>query len=426
MLSLKSILAFFRLSKTSLHNLGWMIASRGISIAIGLVTTAIVARNFSEATYGAVKLINSYFGIVSILAIPGLATSLKLAAAKNQGRGFHAVLRWKLPLLFLCSGVVVLIALFYVDVAEASQGLLLFAGILPFFGLSSVWQAWYRGKGWHRACSILDIVAAVLGLCLLLAVIFWLKSTSIYSLVLVTFSPIAVIAVYATIKAMTGANKVEHDKSDFRFGFYSTFATSAGVLLVTDKIIVEKYIGIEAVAILAIAGTLPSYLRELFNIINQLMTPKIFSCKTYRESWEYLRGKILKIFLIFAGISLLLIVALPVLIRVVFSEKYLASVPYAQWLVFWWGLSASFGYLSVILEAQKSRRFVFIHGTFYPVIFFACYNFFIPNYGLMGAIYSSYVSGVIMITISVSFFVYHLKKEGKPSSGVCENSSHSE
>lgn len=383
------------------------------TILVGIVTSALWARYLPQETYGKYQLLISFYSMLGVFCLSGMGTSLQISAAKGFDGNLFKITRLK----FLASLIGALafagIGIYYWESDRMlAIGAFVSAGFFPFRQLEAIWYPWINGKG-------------RLGLVAKIRILFLLPSVITITIVVVggfiSLPEVIVISQGILVVFIVGVviytfrsqrENQKEDKPTIHYGFHVTGAALLGWLIATDKFIINEYLSAVDVAVYSVALIFPNQIRTLYSIFNQMILPNITRANSVREAWDYLRKRFFLLYIVFALIGIAGFFMFPIIIPLLFSEKYVAAVPYAKWLWLSLCINAPATYLANILRAQKKIKFVYFFEILHPITSIVLYVILIP-WGIWGIVIAKIISNIYAWFVFVGSFIFYLRKELK-------------
>jgi O-antigen/teichoic acid export membrane protein len=381
----------------TLSNLG---LAQVMTILLGILSSSLWARGVPVETYGQYQVIMSFIAIVGAYCLPGLGESLTISAAKRYDGNLMTILRLKLGATFVGSLVLVGVGLFYrARQPELATGVFLAALLFPLYQLNLVWSPWLIGRDELNRRAFLTTAGHLLLIGTLTTLILVDRRT-LGELVI----GVIAIVIYTLRHRM---NRLTHNDT-IKYGFHSSVATLFDGLLATDKVIINHRLSAVDVAIYSIALVFSTQAKSVYSIFNQMITPRIYEANSVAEAWSYLRDKLGLLTLFFALIGTAGFVTIPILVPLLFSERYAVAAPYGKWL--WLGSSVTMPavYLANILRAQKKIKFVYALSLGYPVFLFVLFLLFV-QYGVTGIVAARVIGRIALAIFFVVSFAYYLR-----------------
>lgn len=408
---------FRRFSPRAWTTLISLSGAHALILLLGLAASSLWARNTSKEVYGQYLLVLSIMKIVSSFCLNGLTESLSISAAKGYDGNLSRVILYRFGATILGS-LALTGAAFYYSSAQPiiSTGLLIGALFFPFHELQKIWMPWLKGRSRLKRAAALEVIRTVLSLGILGIWILSGKRT-LNSLLVGLFGASALLSAGITLHHLRHRRNNQENQETIRYGIHATAATLLGGLILTDRVIINHYLSIEQVAVYSIALLFPDQIRTLYSIFNQMLLPQLAAAKNVKEAWRYLKPKFPLLLGLFSAIGLGGFVFIPLIIPLLFSERYAEAVSYAKWLWLSLALTAPMAYLGNILRAQKKVKFVYVFELVNPLILFFLF-FALIGVGLWGMVIARAIYYCSAAIFFVAFFTYYLAKEMK--SGVQE------
>ncbi len=378
-----------------------------VTILIGVGSSILWARHVEKETYGQYQLIISLMKIVSSFCLSGLGEALSISAAKKYDGNLSKIFQYKLGATILGSLVLLSISLQYLNEQPLiAKGLWVVVFFFPFYEMQKIWVPWMKGNGELTLAAMLDVIGVLLSL-LILGILVWCGKNELNSLLTGLIGGSSLLAGWMAIRSFRSRRNSIKDTATIRYGFHATAATLLGGLVLSDRLIINHYLSAEKVAVYAIALLFPNQIKTLYSIFNQMLFPQLAEAKNIRGSWKYLGPKFPLLVGIFSAIGMAGFFLIPVVIPLLFSERYVEAVPYAKWLWLSLGVTAPFAYLGNSLTAQRKKKFTYVVFTGYPILLLGAFLFLIPLYGLWGAVLAQVALHFLLNGFYVAAFWYY-------------------
>lgn len=314
----------------------WTASQKWASRITGLVTVAVLARVLSAADFGVVAVAVSLLPLVQLLADFGFSTYL-VQTERPTNRTFATAFWYSALAGVVLGGALLLLApvlgalLGIPDVVPVVRGLAPAALLVT---LGSVPMARLRREMQFRTLAIQGVIAGVVGQ--VVAITMALMGFGVWALVAQTL----VIQAVGTSLAWSKANwRPSLDFSWAELGLMSRFGTSVvAVEFVTmtrvwlENAIVAAALGINGLGYLSIAQRLISTAQDLTSSALVPVSVVVFSqirATSERLKSAYLRAQTVSL-MIMVPILLLIAVGAPILVPLIFGDKWAVSVAPAQ------------------------------------------------------------------------------------------------
>ena len=402
------------ISRQSILKFSGLFALRTGTVLLGIINSILWTRFVDQEVYGQYKLILSIIAVVSGFCLPGLAEAVMISAAKRYDGNVRRLLTIKIAVA-VCGSIAICGAGFYYRIEQAVLFVpfLVAALFFPLHELTPMLNSWLNGRGMVNLLFLIQVLSA-LTWTILFSILLYCGFRSLSSLI---FGSLFVSALFALLLVLYIFRKRENSKTDstsIKYGFHTSLAYVFGTLVVTDKIIINAHFSAKEVAVYSVALIFPEQIRMLYAVINQLIIPNIYKAKSVTEGWAYLRSKIAFLYLSFVSIGIVGFIVFPIIIPLLFSQRYAAAVPYGKWLWLSLSLAAPATYLGNILRSQQIKMFVYVFSICQPILLFCMYNFFI-SWGIKGIVISRIIFHQSAAFMLICFFFYYLSKERKAS-----------
>lgn len=398
--------------KVFMKNFSYMFTNNIVTIIFAMLLSIMLARVLSKDVFGQYNLIISIFGLVSILSLPGMNSSITRSCARGfDGSFFEGTksrIRWGLAGSF----ALFIIGLYYytVDLFNLSFGLLVAAMFfIPYFSFRTYGGyllSKKRFKTWSLYLSIVTIVAN-----LTTAIIaYYFRNLLIVILVLLGMASIInIILLFKTLK------EKENNRVDAETVPYGKRLTAVIILSMIkshlDKIIIGLFLGFEALAIYSVAITIPRQVKPIWTTITNMIFSDL-SKKKKNYAYLAVRKRFRYVMLLSILIIIIGILVMPPLIYYLYSSKYLDSIFYAQLLMLI-TLSGPSIILVNLATAQKQLRKVYNVSTIPAVIHIVLLIILTPLYGIMGATIATIIGGGLMPLIFSWVYILRSSKKVK-------------
>ncbi|MFZ0548055.1 MAG: hypothetical protein WAM60_21600, partial [Candidatus Promineifilaceae bacterium] len=283
--------------------------------------------------------------VVGTFCLTGLYQSMAISAAKRYDGNLFPILRLKMSANMVGGLVVAGVGVYYYLSGQKVLAVGVFIAALFFpFRLEQIWSSWLnaRNKLFQSAYS----KTAIVGIGLLTTVIvILLRPITLNKTIFWFFSLPALFTGGLLIYILKNReNDIRNDRA-IKFGLHMTVAVLFSALIDTDKLIINEYISVSSVAIYSIAFIFPKQLNKIFDIFDQFISSKIYKAPDVVIAWKYFKPKFFLLLILFVVIGLVGFIALPILVPLVFSERYIEAVVYSKWLWLAYSLSLPAMYL---------------------------------------------------------------------------------
>jgi len=385
------------------RNLVWVNLQLFSVRAIKLVYSVILVRYVSKQFYGEFNYISSVFMLFGFFSLSGFGASVLRALSNHY---FGTFKKWlKLGFTWSLAGSLLLVGfgIYNLYLGEVrSYVFILLALIFPFYHLFNRWVVILQSVGKFKKMSGFVISKTIMTSVgnLFLLVIF--RKNLIIFVVgsVLLFTLLGIYYHFRSVKHLEN-DKVEAGwkKSGYKLIFNNLFEYAYNTV---DKIIIYKLIGVEAVAIYAIAIIWPENIKTILSNNLLVYFPKIFRI----SNEQYLKKIKQSLFWIFAISMLALvgsIIIIPLFIKILYGAQYLESVKYATIYAVVIPLHFYQVFTNKALLKINKEEYLSISQVIAGSISIICYLLLVPQMGIMGAVIGSIMFYVVMISMHLVF-----------------------
>ncbi len=387
--------------------------AHALSLLLGLASTVFWTRWMPAETFGQYKVVLGVISIAGAFCLLGIGQIALMSAANKADGNLSRLIRNKL-LANLGGTLLILGAAGYYSLSRSDSGALVgglvaAAIIFPIYNSSELWLSWLNGKGSFGSLAAGKLITPTLALCAGLLVV----SFHINEVWLIIFLFLALPSVQNVLMISRALNLRDNDKHNeelMRLGRHMSLALVFSSLLSLDVVLLEHFHKAEEVALYAVALVFPELVKGLFSIIGQVIAPKIYANDSLAKLWSSFRTKFLWITLVFAALGLIGFIMIPILIPLLFTEKYAAAADYGKWLWLTISCVGSFTYLGSALIATRRPMYIYTPGIGYPFCLVTLYLVFV-DYGASGMIYVRCVSAILLAAYYGFAFAFRLRSQ---------------
>lgn len=363
-------------------------ASNGIVAALGFLTPLAFTHLAAPAEYGRFSLVASIIAIASLTTMPGLNISLTQAAA----RGFHGALSEVLTVRVRWAGLgvagLLLVGGWLAGRGDATTGylLLMIAPILPLIYGADVAQAFLNGIQRFEALSFWMIAAAALPSATVIALLAGGADARAASVGY--FGAVAVVNVLSYAWAVGHKSNDRTDPASIGYGKRLTLVSSLGTLQAyVDKVAVGGILGLNAVAVYSVGMLFQQGLKVTWGALQQLYFPKLAS-RDVALARRLTRTTLLYVWVGFAALTALLMVAAPFIVHLVFGDQYAASITAARVLMIGFIVAIPGAQFEILFRATADERRLYTQRVTYATVDLASAVAGAWLFGLPGALWA--------------------------------------
>lgn len=377
----------------------WLTFGQLITSTSSFVLSIAFANLVPQTVYGVYRYVTSLAATLAAFSLTGVGT----AVTQSVARGFENVIRSAFWMNVRWSALLITISFigsiyyFLQGNTTLSASLLFIGSFSPFLNSAHLATYYANGKKDFTRLSIYNIAKGVIPALALIATLFVTKNVLIIIFVYFFANTAIALLTYRNAIYFYKPNSIddpdilEYSKKLSLLGMLSTLTAQA------DKILIFTSIGAAELAIYSIAMAFPEQIKSALRNLNFLMIPK-FAERNPEQTLE-LRGKIIKLSLFLITITILYIVAAPLLYKLFFPTYADEAIQLSQ--LFSLSILATIGMIpNSLMIAHKRNRDLFIVNTASSIIQLAFLIIGIYWGGVIGVAISKVVSAYISAGLS--------------------------
>lgn len=405
---IKDHLTLIKNNKIILWAASLIFGLRMLQMGLGFAATYFLVRAISVEQYGQYNFVIGAVGLLSIFSL----TEMNNAVMQSIARGFYGTYRIALlkSLLFSLIGVFTLwgLAAYYFFAnqnSELAAALALSGVIFPFLKAMTQWKSLRMAE--HRFKELTRIEgfnSALTSIAIIVSALFIPQNYLIPVLAFLAIPAIRnVFALSGDLKNIPKGSECENGSVEYGIKA-SLFSAIGQVAIHLDRVILFFFLPPTSVAMFSAADRLSDIFKSLTQDIAGAMGPKLAKQKSYTKKLDHF-------FLLFSWAMGACLVTfsftfLPDVFLLIFSDKYIDAVPYAQALM----CSVAIGNFA-ILRFRYIRSQLDLEGYKKVTIYAAIVRIIslmalVPFFHVWGAIASAF-----LFRLSTSYFVNRLIKE---------------
>ncbi len=372
-----------------------------ILMLIGIVSQYFLAHYLTQGEYGEFQLIISWIAVLSFFSLNSFNTIVTKASAQNYSLFFRKASI--IGFLFSITGSVLLFIVAIFFEVNKIELFIIAAIFFPFYTGINFAQNFYTGKKEYKKYSIL-----VIGTQLLVSssqIILLLISNSLKEVMFVSLLATSIVNLFITIfiiKKLKNEKKnkereLELTKYGIQLSLINIIPAIAGKI---QFIILNAYTSPVILAIYAAAQIFPDKVKGLFK---SLIVPfSVYLASKEKEKSLRIVKNSIPLLLIYGIIStIIIIIILPVLISIVYGDKYNASIYYALFLVVDLIFMPINGIISSVIIYHGYKKTYGIITIVKSALSIILYLILIPFYSIYGIVFT-------VIFLSLATFLLHL------------------
>lgn len=379
----------------------WGLMDQTVFLVTGILLTIVFTRLATREIFGNFQFILSILSILTFISVPGINVAvIKYTSHEKDGvyrRGSILKLLYSLigiPLLLIIG-----VYFFYYDSRAVGIGLMSVSVFFPFLYGMDLWESFLVGKKRFKNIFIYKSIFSVINLAVVVLVIYLKRD----NLTLIILSYVVAHSVFNIIYFLITRKLIKNSREapEWRKEGYKLTARSIISLLYNnvDKIIIGILLGPVELAIYSIAVViyrkLLFFIKEILNVI----TPKLFE-KTKDDNYRLDRRTMLFAGLLISLLVAVIIIIIPKMYILFFSEKYADSIRYAQIYMLIIPISFINNIIQIFLIGKNRINSIIRNQVISICLNLILYFVLIPIWGIYGAIISSFVYFLCLILLN--------------------------
>jgi O-antigen/teichoic acid export membrane protein len=382
----------------------WLTLAQVAASASGLILVIGFANLLPKETYGTYRYVLSVASVIAAFSLSGMGVAVTQAVARGMDGVLRAAvrvqLRWSILMVLVAAGA----AIYYFIRGDRAIGisLLIVGALSPVIESTSLYADFISGKKDFRTVALYGLIRNLVPVAVILTAI--ALTDDVILVVLAYFLSHAATsgALYlCVLKKYRPSEAI--DPSSISFGKHASVTNLLSIgASQLDKILVFHYLGAVQLAVYGIAYSLPGQFKILMKMATTLIMPKMSaaSLSTIRSA---IHQKALRMFILFAGIVAVYVLAAPFVFRLLFPQ-YLEAVPLSQALALGYLFAPAILY-SQTFFAQKRQKEMYVNKTLASVIRIILLLILLPAYGLWGAAYAYILGNALSFLVSFTLFL---------------------
>ncbi|PIT93334.1 MAG: hypothetical protein COU06_00450 [Candidatus Harrisonbacteria bacterium CG10_big_fil_rev_8_21_14_0_10_38_8] len=384
----------------------WLFVGQGIIFLSSLILAWVFANYIDPSDYGLYKYVISIATLAALTSLTGFGVSIAKAVTKNYAVHLSRLLKIRFRFGYIGVGLLIIIAIgYYLRDNSLLATLILLAAIwVPFYEPFADYQFLLQGKKDFRLQACLRIFQRLILSVSVIAVILFFKN-----ILVITFFYFGILTLsqylayrYSIYKYPTFDDKDTPYKEIISYGkhvsFQNIFLTGVNHI---DKILMFKFLGPAQLAVYYFAIAIPNEIQGILGNINSVTFPKLVDKDTMEFKWALMK-KILVFTLILAIPVVLYVLLAPFLFKF-FFPVYLDSIFISQ-LYIGTILFIPIGLLWHYFYATENRKALWLGTVIGPTVFILGILVLVPFFGLVGAVFATYVRSIVDALMGIYFF----------------------
>lgn len=381
----------------------YLAMAQAVGIGCAFLGSVAFTRLVSKDAYGAYSFVLAIVGVMTLFSLPGIATAVGRAAARNQDRTFVEGTRVRLRWSLLGSAILVGVGVYYYLVGSMALGksFLVVSLFFPLFSSSDTFRAFLHGKMLFRRSSVYATIINVGGLAVTVTAIY--LSRDLFWMVVSYVAFMAAVRssfLIATLRMARG--NLRMDMGAIGYGKHlSLLSVVSTVASYYDSILIGAYLGFQDLAIYNIARV-----GEYAAIpLSLLLIPAFPQMVRAEKAWlmAVTKRKLPRLMLGYGVFCAAWAAALLYLIPAFYTTAYSPAIPYAQLIVVSVLLGVPGEIIMQTFKAQGLVRRMYVFGLVRVIFSVVLPTVLVTQFGLLGVVLAKvFQSAAASIVASLS------------------------
>lgn len=379
----------------------WGLLDQTVFLVTGILLTVAFSRLATKEIFGNFQFILSILSILTFISIPGINVAVIKYTSHNKDGVYKrgSVLKLLYSLIGIPLLLIIGVYFFYYESRAVGIGLMSVSVFFPFLYGMDLWESFLVGKKRFKNIFIYKSIFSVINLAVVVLVIYLKKD----NLTLIILSYVLVHSVFNIIYFLITRRLIKNSREapGWRKEGYKLTARSVISLLYNnvDKIIIGLLLGSVELAVYSIAVVIYTkllfFIKEILNVI----TPKLFE-KTKDENYKLEKKTMFFALLSISLFVAVIIVIIPKMYILFFSEKYADSVRYAQIYMLIVPISFINNIIQIFLVGKNKINIIIRNQVISICLNLILYFVLIPIWGIYGAIVSSFIYFLVLLLLN--------------------------
>lgn len=407
-----------KIKKSFKINLSWIFIGNVIHSIFAFLLNIIVARLLSKDDYGIINYVASWISFFNAFAVLGITSVINKYYTEDEKESNEYMCTSILMRIIssIISSILICILIFYIDYND--KKILLVTFIQSFTFISSVgdiYIQWFRYKREANKVAILRLVALFISAIVKLLALIVLKNLYLYVIGIVletlSFSLLLFIEYKRNynFKMKVSQEKAKRlIKSSYPFIIASIMTT---IYAYTDKIMLQKMMGNEEVAIYSVSVTIAGIIATIASALIEGYRVEIFDLKNKDEILYKRRLRQIYCILFWMCIiyGLFIVFFGKYLLQILYGQKYLSALPSLSVIV-WYTAFSYFGSVNnIYMVAEEKEKWVQVNTLIGSICNIVLNLILIPKLGIIGAAVASLITQFV-----ANFIMLYIIKDLRP------------
>lgn len=384
-----------------------MLVTKGLAF----ITIPIFTRLMSTDEIGNVNLYNSWFSMISIISTLSLTSGGYQLALKKYSNNKDEYSSSVLSITSLMALFIVAVYLLFSNIINKIIGLPHSLMILLLIGIfvspaQDFWMSRQRFEYKYRLAGFISICSAALASVASVLLVIYQNSRGgataegrLFANNLVIYGVSFAFWVYIIFKG-----KKLYKKEYWTFSLSLSIplvghALAKQLLDVSDRFMINYYVGKSAVGIYGTIYTVSSISLIVWNALNSAYIPYLFNNIDSPENKKNIQKSSILLLLSYSGIAILMTYLAPEIIKILATDEYYESIYIMPPIAMGVSLTAISNMYSNVLVYYKKTKIIMYASCTAAISNIMLNMLFIPTFGYQAAAYTTLVSYVILVIV---------------------------
>ncbi len=393
-------LAFLQKHKSLVQNSFFVFSLNALQRLLGLAMVFVLVRTLDQSQFGDYQFILSLVGILTIFSLPGLTNAVMQSSARGLMGTYRASLKPSLLFSLLGSLILFVIGTWYLFFTENDLYLAFYISSI-FFPLAHSlknWKAVITGEEKFSSILVIEGLFTFITTCLIIGISLVKPGVIIWPLLIVLLVPSIKNLIFTgyLLKKINCDAPIE--EGSLSYGMKTTVYSSLNIIANhLDKLLIYFFISPTSLAIYFVAERMSELTKSIGQNLAAVLAPRFAKMENYTDRVD----KVLNIFSIGLGVAIIIfaLTILPWIMGILFGEKYIEAIPFAQVLLCSVAISNFASLKNRFINSKldgKSNRDITIWGS---LIRIAASAILVPFYGIWGAVIATFIYRIFLAII---------------------------
>lgn len=383
-------------------NGGFLFIEQIFRFIISFISAILFAKLLSKEVFGMYNYIISTVGLIGVIHLTGLGTSVVRSVAKGFEGSFKRALHFKLKWGVIISLIILIIAGYYLIKDNHLLGIsfLIAAFTFPIYTTYKLYSSYLNGKKKFSKVATTGVIEVLITTTIIITALLLTKSL-IFIVSAFYLGNLIIITTISKIIIKKERPQKEEDPETINLGIHlSTFRGLGSITNYLDKFLIYHFLGPVQLAIYYFAITVPNRLNSLLNIIPNIALPKLATQNL--TSLKKTIKKRLSLYLLATFFVTAVYILLADYFYQWFFPNYIDSIMYSKLFALIL-LFAPFSILFTYLQAQALKKQIYSYRIFSSIVQITSLLLFTYLWGIIGVIganiFAKFINSIYLLII---------------------------